>query len=531
MQRGGLALGIFSALAQILKAQDCADDDDRMRTATAGQGPTGAGFTCAEIAQYDACDQVVEHGWCECSCPATCADDDDRMRAATAGQGPTGAGFTCAEIAQYGACDQVVEHGWCCISCPSGPAPPPPLTCLNGVDDDDTMNNVYSSTCPEIAALDLCDALHESRRSHLCPCSCPAPPDTSCPMDDPEGVGSALFSSGAALSCELLIQELGSTGFGCSSNLGDLLADILPWLDGMFLYHMCPCSCDVPEGAIPCHSEAVACFANDECAGIANALIDAGETPLEATANTMERWQTRSNACDANALCDAFVQCSLGAAAEPTLHPSSPGGSCDDFAADNFGTVETECEYTCATLKTLFEMEDASCYIAESANWPPPMLPRLASRYPTSTLSDISIAHYLRLTSPDPARRVVGEAGLNYPAVFSVRNEIHVIDGSMIIQGRQGATGLLDLGARVVVHPGAQLVVRSVAISHQAAPLMEGGEFTGAILLPASMFLEGGFAAHWSDSIWSAGGAVLNAGGSITMERSVLSYDAATVSG
>ena len=45
-----------------------------MQAATAGQGPDGIGFTCAEVVTMDACPQVEGMGFCGCSCPDASAE-------------------------------------------------------------------------------------------------------------------------------------------------------------------------------------------------------------------------------------------------------------------------------------------------------------------------------------------------------------------------------------------------------------------------------------------------------------------------
>jgi hypothetical protein len=62
-------------------AFDCADDDATILAATAGQGPTGSGYTCAEIFVLGACPQLTANsngtGVCGCSCPQSCPYEED----------------------------------------------------------------------------------------------------------------------------------------------------------------------------------------------------------------------------------------------------------------------------------------------------------------------------------------------------------------------------------------------------------------------------------------------------------------------
>ena len=73
--------------------------------------------------------------------PAGCADDDASLRSVTPGQGSDGQGFTCAEILAAGACSQIVDLGFCGCSCPAGdaPAPPAPTTCASGEESSGTV--------------------------------------------------------------------------------------------------------------------------------------------------------------------------------------------------------------------------------------------------------------------------------------------------------------------------------------------------------------------------------------------------------
>jgi hypothetical protein len=61
--------GFVGCAASARPSVDCADDDAVMQTESAGEGPDGAGFTCADILALGACGQVEELGICGCSCP------------------------------------------------------------------------------------------------------------------------------------------------------------------------------------------------------------------------------------------------------------------------------------------------------------------------------------------------------------------------------------------------------------------------------------------------------------------------------
>lgn len=62
-------------------AFDCADDDATVRLATAGQGPDGNGFSCADVLALGACSQLNANangtGVCGCSCPMSCPYAED----------------------------------------------------------------------------------------------------------------------------------------------------------------------------------------------------------------------------------------------------------------------------------------------------------------------------------------------------------------------------------------------------------------------------------------------------------------------
>ena len=59
-----------SLYLELLKTPPCEDNDAMMQAATVGQGPDGAGFTCAGMLEVGACSKVSGHGICDCSCPA-----------------------------------------------------------------------------------------------------------------------------------------------------------------------------------------------------------------------------------------------------------------------------------------------------------------------------------------------------------------------------------------------------------------------------------------------------------------------------
>lgn len=197
----------------------CVDNDRRLMGATAGQGPTQQGWRCAEIRDIGACVQVVNLGWCGCSCPppdpdAPCHDDDARLLAATPGQGPTEEGWTCGTIAEAQQCSAVQQLGWCECSCPIGghrrerrlqtleeqyednqnlleayiahdgsvcdlaaPPPPPPYTEPPTCEDDpDFIDSIYGNECAPFALnQEFCDSFVDVRgrsAAEACPVSC-----------------------------------------------------------------------------------------------------------------------------------------------------------------------------------------------------------------------------------------------------------------------------------------------------------------------------------------------------------------------
>ena len=189
----------------------CEDDDATMQGATVDSDPDGAGYTCAQILALGACSQqIIDLGWCGCSCPpptsssssAACEDDDATMQASTPGQGPDGAGFTCAGILEVGACSQVVDLGICGCSCPppsSSPPPPSPSACE---DDDAAMQAATPNQGPDGAGFTCADILAVGACSQvsgmgICGCSCPAaeagpppPPEPTMCVDGQSSSGS-----------------------------------------------------------------------------------------------------------------------------------------------------------------------------------------------------------------------------------------------------------------------------------------------------------------------------------------------------
>lgn len=188
--------------------------------ATAGQGPTKQGWRCTEIRDSGACAQVVNLGWCGCSCPppdpdAPCHDDDARLLAATPGQGLTQEGWTCGTIAEAEQCSAVQQLGWCSCSCPIGQGhrrqrrlqtveqqfednqnllqayialdgsvcdlaarpPPPPYTEPQTCEDDPMFrDSIYGNECaPYALNREYCDSFVDANgrsAAEACPVSC-----------------------------------------------------------------------------------------------------------------------------------------------------------------------------------------------------------------------------------------------------------------------------------------------------------------------------------------------------------------------
>lgn len=303
--------------------------------ATAGQGPTGAGWTCAGIRGQGACAVVEGYGWCGCSCPPpdpdSCRDDDARLLAATPGQGPTLEGWTCGALAADGQCAVVQQLGWCGCSCPTqghrrerrlqsleqqyedneqlleayllgdgsvcdiaAPPPPPPRTEPTTCEDDVHFRDaMYGNECAPFALnREYCTSFVDVRgvsAAEACPVAC----RTGCYLthDDCQSHNTALNPCQNGGIC---VDGVGSFGCQCpagycGSNDCSVRSSIPVDSSGQ-----CPCV-DSPTyretlftGGLPCDK-----FRPDEQGGQFNGLCHFGEdasgiTPAVACPNACE---------------------------------------------------------------------------------------------------------------------------------------------------------------------------------------------------------------------------------------------------